>query len=367
MNQYKTFGWYAARVTPHLPKKAFKPVPMRLFGGLAYLLISIAGIMTISLYDLNLWIYLMISGVLGASFAAMGFLGHEILHGTVVRNKMLSSLLGAIAFWPLTTGPRLWKKWHNIEHHRHTQDEHKDPDAWFTVEAYNKSKLIRLIYRLPFVVRAFSSMLSLAVTFTAHSVKMFFSYIKEFKPGKQPAVWVQFILPWASWIGLLLWIGPLKWLFAFVIPVLIANAIVMAYISTNHRLNPLVPVNDPLANSLTVTVPKWVDVLHFNFSYHTEHHLFPGVNPKYYPLVKAKIKEMWPERYHEMPMQKALALLWKTPRVYFEKEELIDPKKAVVYGSLGNGLNGVALPRKQEKDPLPESLKAQKDNEKKAQ
>ena len=112
--------------------------------------------------------------------------------------------------------------------------------------------------------------------------------------------------------------GPGKWLFAYVIPLLIANFIVMAYIATNHRLNPIVPVNDPLANCLSVTVPRWVDVLHFNFSYHTEHHLFPAMSSKYYPLVKEKIKEMWPERYHEMPMTKALAL-WNTPRVYYQE------------------------------------------------
>lgn len=28
-----------------------------------------------------------------------------------------------------------------------------------------------------------------------------------------------------------------------------------------------------LANSLSVTVPSWIDWLHFNFSHHTEHHM----------------------------------------------------------------------------------------------
>ena len=93
------------------------------------------------------------------------------------------------------------------------------------------------------------------------------------------------------WISLLFIMGPGKWLFAYVIPLLIANFIVMAYIATNHRLNPIVPVNDPLANCLSVTVPRWIDVLHFNFSYHTEHHLFPAMSSKYYPLVKRKLKK----------------------------------------------------------------------------
>jgi fatty acid desaturase len=123
------------------------------------------------------------------------------------------------------------------------------------------------------------------------------------------------------------------------IPLLIANVIIMAYISTNHRLNPLLPINDPLANSLSVTVPRWVDFLHFNFSYHTEHHLFPGMSSKYYPLVKNYTKKIWPDRYHEMSMWKAFKVLWQTPRAYKDGIEFIEPRKGYVYSSLGYGLN----------------------------
>lgn len=339
MNELHTFGWYAARISPHLSKEVFKPVPARLLGGLAYLLVTIACLLAIGLFNLNPWFNLIIAVVLGTSYASMGFLGHEILHGTVVRKPWLRNLLGAIAFWPLSTGPRLWRKWHNMDHHMHTQNEEHDPDAFPSIEEFAKMPILRWIYRLPFSFRAFASFSALTVTFTVHSSKMFILYIKEFNPKKQPAVWMQLILPWVSWIGLLFWIGPEKWFFAFLLPLLIANFIVMGYISTNHRLNPLVTVNDPLANSLSVTVPKWLDILHFNFSYHTEHHLFPGMSPKHYPLVKEHIKKMWPDRYHEMSIVSALKALWKTPRIYYKNNELIDPHRGNVYGSLGNGLD----------------------------
>lgn len=316
----------------------FKPVPSRLWGGFAYLLVIVAGFLGIGFFDLHIVFNIMIAGVLGACFAAMGFLGHEILHGTVVKTAWLRNFLGAVAFWPLSTGPRLWRKWHNMNHHVHTQHDEKDPDAWPALERLVQNSFLRVIYRLPFGLRAFFSFISLSIQFTMHGLKMFFEYIKDFNPRNRPAVLLQTVLPWATWIGLLFWIGPVKWLFAFFIPLLIANFIVMSYISTNHRLNPLTPVNDPLANSLTVTVPKWVDVLHFNFSYHTEHHLFPSMSPKYYPVVKQHIKKMWPERYHEMKMSKAMKTLWNTPRVYFKGNELIDPNKETLFGTLGNGL-----------------------------
>jgi fatty acid desaturase len=339
LKELHSFAWYAARITPHLPKNVFKPVPTRLWGGLAYLLVTVAGFITIGAFNLNPFIYIGISIVLGTSFAAMGFLGHEILHGTVVRTAWLRDLLGAIAFWPLTTGPKLWRKWHNLTHHVHTQNDEHDPDAWPTFERLAKSRFLRWVYKLPHSFRAFASFVSLTGQFTLHSMHMLTIYVKEFNPKKRPAVWIEAVLPWATWIGLLVWIGPVKWFFAFLFPLLIANFIVMAYISTNHRLNPMTEINDPLANSLTVTVPKWVDVLHFNFSYHTEHHLFPGMSSKHYPLVKEQIKRMWPEQYHEMPLTQALKALWKTPRLYYNSNELIDPQKGHVFPSLGHGLN----------------------------
>jgi len=339
MKEFHSFGWYAARLSPHLPKKAFQPVPSRLFGGLAYLLIALSGILAISLLDLHPIWNTLISVVLGFSFAALGFLGHEILHGTVVRTPWLRDFLGAVAFWPLCTGPKLWRKWHNVTHHAHTQDEEKDPDAWPGLEKLAKSRLLRWVYKIPFTIRAFFAFSSLAITFTLHSIRMLFYFLKDFQPKNRGIVFFQFLLPWATWIGLLFVVGFANWFFIFLLPLLIANFIVMSYISTNHRLNPLVPVNDPLANSLSVTVPKWVDVLNFNFSYHTEHHLFPSMSSKYYPLVKEHIKKMWPDRYHEMPMLQALRALWKTPRLYYQQTELIEPRQGNVYGSLGYGLD----------------------------
>lgn len=341
--EFHSFGWYASKVSPHLPKKAFKPVPLRLLGGLAYLVITIASMIAIGAFDLPFLANLALSFVIGTSFAAMGFLGHEILHGTVVKKAWLRDLLGAVFFFPLLTGPKLWRKWHNMTHHVHTQNEEKDPDTWLSKAELDKKPFLKIIYRLPFSVRAALEFFALCFTFTMHSTKMFFNYVKEFQPKKRWAVWAQFLMPWVAWLGLIFFVGITNWIFIFLVPHLIANAIVMGYISTNHRLNPLVPVNDPLANTLSVTVPRWIDVLHFNFSYHTEHHIFPSVSSKYYPLVKEHIKNNWPNRYHEMAMSSALKALWKTPRVYYNGKDLIDPQAELVYGSLGNGLNPEAI------------------------
>lgn len=359
-------GWYAQRVAPHLPKEAFKPVPQRLWGGLVYLLLAGGSIAAVGMLSLPWYGYFALSLVIGMAFSGLGFLGHELLHGTVVKTAWLRDLLGAIAFAQFNLGPKLWRKWHNMEHHAHTQDEDTDPDAWATMEEMWKRPVMRSVYRLPFWVRSLANFTSFTLFFSIHSLLMFKRYIGEFKAKDRKAVWFQLVWPMVMWLSLLAWMGPYKWLFAYVLPLLMANFMVIGYISTNHQLNPLTDVNDPLANSLTVTVPRWVDVLHYNFSYHTEHHLFPGMNPKWGPLVKAEIKRQWPDLYHEMPFTQALATLWRTPRVYSnDRVDLIDPLPGRAYGTLGHGLNpnavlsraaitdspkGIALPTLQEGD-----------------
>ena len=77
-------GWYAQRVAPHLPKEAFKPVPQRLWGGLAYLLLAGGSIAAIGMLSLPWYGYFALSLLVGTAFSGLGFLGHELLHGTVV-------------------------------------------------------------------------------------------------------------------------------------------------------------------------------------------------------------------------------------------------------------------------------------------
>ena len=66
----------------------------------------------------------------------------------------------------------------------------------------------------------------------------------------------------AFWMAVLVLVGAWNFLFLYVVPVLIANAMVMSYIATNHFLNPLTDDNDPLANTLSVTSPRWLEALH---------------------------------------------------------------------------------------------------------
>ncbi len=94
-------------------------------------------------------------------------------------------------------------------------------------------------------------------------------------------------------------------MFAFVLPLLVANAIVMGFILTNHSLSPLTHVNDPLMNSLSVTTPRLVEWLTLGFGFHVEHHLFPAMSARHAPEVCAWLRAHYPRKYQSMPLLRA--------------------------------------------------------------
>jgi fatty acid desaturase len=129
-----------------------------------------------------------------------------------------------------------------------------------------------------------------------------------------------------AWVTLALLIGGWAFLFAFGLPLVVANVLVMSFILTNHSLSPLTDVNDPLLNSLSVTVPRLFNWTTLGFGFHVEHHLFPSMSSRHAPRVRRLLLARWPERYQSMPLFRALAQMFRTPRVYKEPTVLVDPR-----------------------------------------
>lgn len=329
---------YTRILKQHLPRHYFEQVPARM----GFLVVFVA------LFGLAVWgivaspwvgVKLLLSLLLGHIFLASGFLAHEILHGAVTRNPYLRSIAGTIAFLPLMVGARLWRKWHNVEHHGSTQHPHDDPDAMGALEGVQQKPFVQWMFRqLPFF-RSLFLFTSFLFWFTYHAHRMLVHFWPDFKPNERPAVIFQAVLPWAVWLGVFLLVGPLNFLFVFVIPWLLGNFGAMSYIATNHLLNPLTETNDPLMNSLTVRNPRWLEWLHLGFGLHTEHHIFPAISPKYAAQAAEVVRKLWPERYNELPHYKALLYLWKTPRLYRDHRNLIEPTSGKVFGTMGFGLS----------------------------
>ena len=321
--------WSVVReLRAQLPAGVFELRPWRLLWLPVHLAIVGAATFLIATRDVDFFTPLL-SIVIGFSFAGLAFLAHETLHGSVVRRLALRRLVGLVSFAPFCLSPRLWMAWHNRVHHGHTNVPGSDPDAYPTLTEYENDARARLMVEVgaPGLGR-FRGLITLLSGLSVQSLHMLIvAQRRGYLPKKQYRIalaeTLSTVVFWAS-IGAL--IGPLAFLFAFVLPLALANAVVMAHIVTNHSLSRTGENLDDLDTSLSVTVPRWFDFYTLGFGYHVEHHMFPAMSGGSAPVVHRELLRRYPERYQVLPLWRALWLVHRTPRVHTETGRLVDPK-----------------------------------------
>jgi fatty acid desaturase len=267
---------YAREIRPLLRPGAFAPAHSRLLWLPVHF--AVIGLSTAALagHWVSWWLAPLFSLVIGLSFSGLTFLGHETLHGAVVRERRVRRLVGFLGFLPFVVSPRLWIAWHNQVHHGNTNRAGVDPDAYPTLDEYDQSRSVRIAtdYGAP-GRRRLRGALSLLIGFTVQSTHMLLVAGKRRYLSPREHAWavIESLFGVALWASLACLIGPLPFLFAFALPLVVANAVVMAFILTNHSLSPLTGDNDALANSLSVTTPRLVEWLTLGFGVHVSHHL----------------------------------------------------------------------------------------------
>lgn len=318
---------YVRELRNNVPAEMMAPAPSRVLWLLLHVGVIAGGILLIGSHLLSWPLMLALSLVIGHSFAGTAFVAHEALHGAIVRNRRLRLIIGGIGFLPFSVSPSLWVAWHNRVHHNHTGEVGVDPDSYPMLDRYRVSKTVRFADAVSFGARRLLGWFTLLIGFTGMSLVA----LSQSKDGLgMPAAQRRIAMAhtfaaMAMWTAIGFAVGAPGFLFACVIPLFIGNTIVMSYILTNHSLSPLTKVNDPLINSLSVTVPRIVDVLHLSFGFHVEHHLFPAMSPRHARKLRALIVERWPERYQTLPLLEAMTRLYKSPRIYEDATTLINP------------------------------------------
>lgn len=330
---------YARELKPQLSARAFSPARSRLFWlPLHLILLTTYAWMLANEQVAGLW-RLALVPLIGFSFAGITFLAHETLHGAVVRARLARRIVGFLGFLPFVVSPKLWVRWHNQVHHGNANAPDRDPDAFPTLERYQHNPRERWVIDHASVGRKrLWGVLTLLLGFTFHSIHMLVTArSKGLLSAREWCVALsETALGIAFWGVVLALLGPLNFAFFYLLPLTISNAIVMAYILTNHSLSPHTEVNDPLLNSLSVTVPRLVDWLTLDFGFHVEHHVFPWMSTRHGREVRRLICERWPERYQSMPLPRALWHLHRTSRVYADSQTLIDPHNGKRWATLGN-------------------------------
>jgi fatty acid desaturase len=305
---------YIAKLRPLLPAAAFRPTPRTLIPIAIHITIILCAWEECRVLTRTWWPLLIL--VIGNSSACLSFLAHDVAHRSVVKNRALLYPLELVLWGFNLFPPTLWRRIHSA-HHAHTNGTN-DPDRRFMAAELSVTGTVTAATLFP---NKFNVVfwLQWIVYGVRHALAALF-YSGAGKPGYVPAkpaymvadrLWIAFEIVFIAVWQIALWrfLGsPNKLLVVTFFPVVITSAVVSFYFFTNHCLNPIDDGNDILAATTSVVVPGVCNTLHSNFAYHTEHHLFPNMNPLYYPIVSNLLQTHFPESYQRLPISRA----WRT-------------------------------------------------------
>jgi fatty acid desaturase len=333
--ELRTIATYAKAIRPALPAHALEPATSRILWLPFHvgLISAIGWAITTGRLPAPLWPVASI--IIGCSLAGLVFLGHETMHGGVVRGRWTIKLVGFICMLPFTLSPTLWTNWHNRVHHNHCAQAGRDPDMYPTMMEYETQKAARIMAdHFGLGRRRLISLFSLLVGFTGQSQQMLWTAREReiLSPGLYRRALLEFAAGVALWTILAFVVGFVP--FIYLLPLVAANTVVMMFIMSNHNLSPLTPINDPLVNSLSVTLPRPLEWLTLNFGYHSEHHMFPALSTRHGAVIRDAILEHYPHHYQSMPLSTALVKLYNTARVYKDDVTLTDPNSGETWPAL---------------------------------
>lgn len=313
----KKIGYYAGALRHSVPKAAKKPATYKLGFMSLYLFLSLFLVYQIGQQKSYFLIVLLTCGV-GLLFASLFTYCHELSHGTIIRNRKKLYPF-EILFWSVNyMPPTVWQIVHNHTHH-HTANTYNDPDRRTYKSEANKTNFIYNLFIYPNKTLRYSLTVGFAMIIYTwkHTAAVFYPSGKKpkivtFKPEysrenqKQVAFEIVFII--AFQVLLFFLIGSFwKYLLFISIAYFVSSTIIISLVITQHLINPhFIDISDPVLNSTSIQLPKFLDFLVDYHSYHTEHHIFPSINFDYYPYVAEELKAKFPERYNSLPFLEAI-------------------------------------------------------------
>ena len=170
----------------------------------------------------------MLAVTIGHCWGVLGLVGHEVLHGSVVRNKKWQNILGLFCFLPFLISPTFWRFWHNKLHHSHTQQLIADPDAYPTLRIFKHSRFMNWMY--PFTPGSGHKRSYLYFffwfSFNVLVAQFYFRFRnKVFNQLDDKKVKVELLAQGLFHLAILYWVGPANIIWVYAIPFLIQNYI----------------------------------------------------------------------------------------------------------------------------------------------
>jgi fatty acid desaturase len=193
---------------------------------------------------------------------------HESVHYTAFRSRWLNVGVGWIASVPTLINSSFYRLFH-YAHHRHTQDPDRDPELADPLPRSISDYVVRIsgwgYYRGR--VRFFGRIL--------RNDWRDCPYIPEAeRPGVRRSVVGMLLLVLVVFV-FWSWLDPAgPWLY-WLAPVALAQPILRVMLLSEHTL--CSAGDNGLANTRTTLVNPLVHLVHWNMSYHAEHHLYPSI------------------------------------------------------------------------------------------
>ncbi len=213
---------------------------------------------------------------------------HEAIHGTAFASAWKNRWLGWFCGLWLVLPPNYFRAFH-LTHHAHTQDPAKDPElitpkpeTWRQALVYHsgfpywKAQTLGLLQAAAGRLQG-NFITSRAAPVIKREARIVLAIYATFAAG-----------------SLLLWTDLLLWL--WIIPALIGQPILRAYLLAEHWDCPQVP--DMRANTRTTLTNSAVRFLAWNMPYHAEHHAYASVPfhalPKLHRLIEPELQVISP-------------------------------------------------------------------------
>ena len=193
---------------------------------------------------------------------------HESVHYTAFRRRWLNVAIGWIASVPTLINSSFYRQFH-YAHHRHTQDPARDPELADPLPRSVKEYAVRIsgwgYYKGR--VQAYSRIL--------RNDWRAIPYVSEGeRAGVRRSVVAMLVLVLVVFAGWS-WHDPAgPWLY-WLVPVMLAQPILRVMLLSEHTL--CSEDDNGLTNTRTTLVNPLVHLVHWNMSYHAEHHLYPSI------------------------------------------------------------------------------------------
>jgi fatty acid desaturase len=213
------------------------------------------------------WLWLPALLVHGILLVFLFTLEHECIHETAFRTGWLNSALAEITGLAVLVPPR-WFRYFHLAHHRHTQDPEHDPELASppaqTLRAY--------LWRLTGIPLWAAQVRSIVMNALGREIG---AYVPERGRAKVIAEARRALMIYATLAaaGVMFAWSWLLWL--WVIPALVGQPFLRAYLMGEHTGLPFVP--DMLINSRTTFTAPLVHWIAWNMPHHTAHHTLPTV------------------------------------------------------------------------------------------